>query len=126
MPFVFIYAAVAYEYLLATIKMPRVAQGLVIALCAVNVVGIYNANWLSKVVPFKTQETVARNIVRDAQGRPFELHRVGPGDHFEGDFAQNYHYLLWYFGNEPVTAAPLKYTIYETKNNTVKVKKTLQ
>ncbi|OGM26426.1 hypothetical protein A2692_05065 [Candidatus Woesebacteria bacterium RIFCSPHIGHO2_01_FULL_39_95] len=41
------------------------------------------------------------------------MSRVGPNDQFEGDFAQNYIYLLWLRGNEPVNGQKLTYTIYE-------------
>lgn len=64
-------------------------------------------------VPFNLQERVARTIYDDAGGRDFTLKRVGEDDHFDYDFAQNYKYLLWRFGNEPVEKANLTYTIYE-------------
>lgn len=66
-----------------------------------------------KPVPYHMQQEVAENVVEDARDRPFTLSRVGPYDYFEGDYAQNYQYLMWFYGNEPVRETSLKYTIYE-------------
>jgi len=67
-------------------------------------------------VPYKLQEKIVDVIVTESGGRKFELKRVGPLDNFEGDFAQNYYYLLWRKGHEPVDDANLTYTIYEDTN----------
>lgn len=64
-------------------------------------------------VPFDLQLLVARTIIKNAGGRSFSLSRVGAFDYFEGNCAQNYQYLLWWLGKEPVEKADLKYTIYE-------------
>jgi hypothetical protein len=65
-------------------------------------------------VPYSLQKEVAKTIVKDAQGKPYNLSRVGPYDYFEGNYAQNYQYLAWWFGNEPVEEkTKLRYTIYE-------------
>lgn len=65
-------------------------------------------------VPFKIQKEIVKTIVNDAAGRPYNLARVGPFDYFEEDFAQNYRYLAWWLGNEPVSEkVKLRYTIYE-------------
>jgi hypothetical protein len=68
------------------------------------------------LVPFALQLKVAQKIVSDSEGCIFSLVREGPYDYFEEDFAQNYHYLLWWLGNEPVKGAKLKYTIVEGMN----------
>lgn len=67
-----------------------------------------------RYVPYKLQKEIVRMIVEDARGEEFNLGRVGPFDYFEGDFAQNYRYLAWWFGNEPTEEkVRLGYTIYE-------------
>ncbi|MCJ7805116.1 glycosyltransferase family 39 protein [Patescibacteria group bacterium] len=66
-------------------------------------------------VPYSMQLSATQSIISDAKGKRFVLHRVGPFDYFEGDYAQNYRYLLWLEGNEPVDNAIIKYTIYEGK-----------
>ena len=52
-------------------------------------------------VPYDLQVRVTDFIIKDAGMRKFNLARVGPYDYFEEDFALNYHYLLWEFGNKP-------------------------
>lgn len=64
-------------------------------------------------VPYHLQLLASQMIRKDAGQAPFSLERVGPGDQFAGDYAQNYQYLLWWLGNEPVTNQKLKYTLYE-------------
>ncbi len=89
---------------------------------------ILNAKWLfsdswffanqqeisdSGRVPYRLQLKAANTIIEDSQGEKITLLRVGYDDHFEGQYAQNYHYLLWWLGNEPVENGDLIYTIYE-------------
>lgn len=64
-------------------------------------------------VPYKLQKEISRFIASDVKGSKFVLKRVGPYDYFEGNYAQNYQYLLWLYGNEPVQEAKISYTIYE-------------
>lgn len=64
-------------------------------------------------VPYKLQKEISGLIAADAKGSKFALKRVGPYDYFEGNYAQNYQYLLWLYGNEPVQQAKISYTIYE-------------
>ncbi len=64
-------------------------------------------------VPYSLQQKVAQTIVKDSHGEQFQLHRVGLDDQFEGDYAQNYMYLLWLYGNEPVQHAETTYVIVE-------------
>lgn len=71
------------------------------------------------------QIATAKAIAKDAKGDEFTLSRVGEGDQFEGDFAQNYQYLLWREGNEPVSKASINYTITESANSTT-ITKTLE
>ena len=64
-------------------------------------------------VPYDLQLRGTDAIIRDSKNMKYSLTRVGPNDQFEGDFAQNYVYLLWLRGNEPVNGQKLTYTIYE-------------
>ncbi len=65
-------------------------------------------------IPYKVQKEVTRVIVSDAKTKRFNLRRVGLYDQFEGDYAQNYIYLLWLYGNEPTEKQQkITYTIYE-------------
>lgn len=72
---------------------------------------------VSILVPYSLQLKVSETIVNDAKGEAYSLSRVGPFDQFEGDYAQNYQYLMWWMGNEPVKSGSLKYTIYEETNS---------
>jgi hypothetical protein len=80
---------------------------------------LLNLRWVlnlqTKEISYGLQVQMAREIAKDAQEREYALERVGPYDYFEGDYAQNYQYLLWWAGNEPVNKANLSYTIYEGK-----------
>ncbi len=68
-------------------------------------------------IPYKLQREAAERIVNDANGEPYNLHRVGFSDQFEGEFAQNYRYLLWLYGNEPKDyKTNLSYKIVEYPN----------
>lgn len=64
-------------------------------------------------VPYNLQIKVVEFIINDAKGEKFKLSRVGPFDYFSEDFSQNYKYLLWRLGNEPVDTAKIEYVIYE-------------
>jgi len=59
---------------------------------------------------------ISKTIINDANGNLFKLKRIGLNDEFEGDFAQNYKYLMWWMGNEPVEKSNLVYTIIEEKD----------
>jgi len=76
---------------------------------------------LNKLVPYKLQLNAVNAIIRDAGGRDFVLERVGPFDYFEGDYAQNYQYLLWWKRNEPKIRANTEYTIYEGKEKSIDI-----
>ena len=68
---------------------------------------------LDGYVPYSLQQEISRKIIEDAGIHKFSLSRTGKYDYFEGNYAQNYQYLLWWMGNEPVDDAKLKYTIIE-------------
>lgn len=68
-----------------------------------------NTNFVS----VNLQEKVAQFIVDDSDNKNYSLIRVGPNDQFEENYSQNYRYLLWLYGNEPIENSSLSYTIYE-------------
>jgi hypothetical protein len=67
-------------------------------------------------VPFKLQLNLAQTIIYSAAGRSYSLARVGKDDNFSVFFAQNYHYLLWWLGNEPKSGQNLLYTFIEDQD----------
>jgi hypothetical protein len=68
-------------------------------------------------IPLKTQEDVVDAIVKDANGKPFSLIRVGPFDYFPENYDQNYQYLLLILNKKLDKSATLRYTIYEDTSN---------
>ncbi len=86
----------------------------------------FSNNWFfqykkvsNKLVPYEIQYKISKAIVDDASGKPFVLKRVGYFDNFENNYSDNYIYLMWYLGNQPVNNANLIYTIYEEKTQNV-------
>ena len=79
----------------------------------VNYKFFFKATLTPDFVPYKLQREIAEFIAIDANGESFKLRRVGPYDHFSENYSQNYRYLLWLFGNEPVGSGKITYTIYE-------------
>ena len=77
----------------------------------------YISNKYLELIPYKNQIEISKGIVKDAKGRKFSLKRVGPYDYFEKNYAQNYIYLMWLFGNMPVENSKIVYTIYEQGQN---------
>lgn len=131
-PFVFMYVAVAFDYIYQSYKKLGVLKLLTVMLFFINIMYLFKIDWYNLtgaaissrgLVPFSAQESLAREIVRDTQKKRFTLERVGPNDHFEGDFAQNYKYLMWYFGNEPVEQATTHYVIIENTAGNIHVEK---
>jgi len=87
-----------------------------IGLLLLNINYYFSDKWFEgALVPYSMQLSASQSIISDAKGKSFVLHRVGPFDYFEGDYAQNYRYLLWWEGNEPVDNAKTQYTIYEER-----------
>lgn len=68
-------------------------------------------------VPYEMQRDVVKAIIKDSGRGKFLLGRVGPYDYYQDNFSQNYQYLLWYYGNEPLKDAKVGYIIYEGENN---------
>jgi hypothetical protein len=65
-------------------------------------------------IPYVLQQKITKKIIQDADGKEYRLKRVGLYDKFEENYAQNYIYLLWWYGNEPQKDAKITYTIYES------------
>lgn len=131
-PFVFIYVAIAFDYLYQVHKRLEVLKVVTVLIFLVNIMYLFSIDWYNLtgaatssrgVVPFSAQERIAREIVRDTNKKQYTLERKGPNDHFAGDFAQNYRYLMWYFGNEPVEKAITHYVIVEDNAGNVRIEK---
>jgi hypothetical protein len=83
---------------------------------------VFNASTFSlnpNFVSLNLQKRIAQYIVNDSQGQKYSLTRVGPDDQFEENYSQNYKYLLWLYGNEPVAQSNINYTIYEEFDNNI-------
>jgi GT2 family glycosyltransferase len=84
----------------------------------INFQFFFSTQWFYeyKVSPrsFAKQEEVAKSIIVDAHGKPFALKRVGFNDQFDKNYAQNYIYLLWLYGNEPTNQSYRTYIIYDS------------
>lgn len=65
-------------------------------------------------IPYQQQLAVSSSIISSAAGRPYTLTRIGGFDYYPGQAAENYLYLLWLLGNQPVPHAVLHFTIHET------------
>lgn len=121
-PFVFIYAGIAIHYVEKNQKHLFLLKLGIVLLLLIN--GYRSLSTIPHdTVPFSQQEEIARAIVQSADGKPFALKRTGPDDQFEGDFAQNYRYLLWYYGNEPVEKAETTFHIFEDTQRNVRFEK---
>ena len=74
---------------------------------------------------YDKQKEIARLVTTNSEGNAYVLRRFGPVSHFEGDYARNYQYLMWLYGNEPVVVGDVVvdrskkpvyvYSIYEYK-----------
>lgn len=74
-----------------------------------------SSNYSQGYVPFNIMKIVSENIVQDSNGNYFSIKRIGINDQFPGDFAQNYQYLMWMAGNEPVMVGGMAIT--DNKSN---------
>ncbi|MGA2910738.1 MAG: glycosyltransferase family 39 protein [Candidatus Microgenomates bacterium] len=70
-------------------------------------------------IPLKIQEGVASAIVKDANGTPFSLIRLGPYDYFPENYDQNYQFLILTKGGKIDPSAKKKYIIYDVGDVTV-------
>jgi len=51
---------------------------------------------------YSNQTKITEYIKYDSNGQAFSIKRIGENDQYFGNFAQNYQYMLWLDGNEPV------------------------
>jgi 4-amino-4-deoxy-L-arabinose transferase-like glycosyltransferase len=96
----------------------------VFLLFLVNIPFYFSSQWFylpenakSGYIKYQNQKAVAQTIINDAKTKTYELKRVGAFDFYGDNYAQNYQYLLWMNGNEPVKKADIRYTIYEDTSN---------
>ena len=84
---------------------------LVLILIFISITNVVNYLGLkNKAVKYKNNNityysnlrSVTDYINKDSRNSPIAISRVGEFDIYEGNFAQNYQYLLWRDGNEPV------------------------
>lgn len=66
-----------------------------------------------RFVPYATQLRIAQLIKNDSDNQKFMLKRIGAFDEYPQESKEQYLYLLWWLGNQPVEVAPLTYTIVE-------------
>jgi 4-amino-4-deoxy-L-arabinose transferase-like glycosyltransferase len=119
-PFIFIYMALIIDYLRKKLESMWVVAAISLLLVFFNV---HSSIERDTVMPFVEQEKAALKIIKEAHGQRFSLERIGPNDQFEGNFAQNYQYLLWYYGNEPVKDAPIVFVIRDNSKRVISVDK---
>lgn len=111
---------------ISKMKSQFLAFAILILISSINMVYLFSDKWFfinenmvtqNQVVPYKLQTQAVKKIIFDAKGRPFNLKRVGFSDQFSQNYAQNYIYLLWLYGNEPKDfKTNLTYTIVEYPN----------
>lgn len=83
-----------------------------------NLIFYFSKDWIfqykNSIYSYKNLTQITQAIVKDARGQKFNLKRIGFNDQFSYNYAQNYIYLLWLYGNQPVRNANITYTIIET------------
>jgi hypothetical protein len=80
---------------------------------------IYSSQYLfahGNNLGYETQLIIAERITRDARGQKFQLTRIGPFDHYQNGFKENYEYVLWWLGNRPIEDSLLEYIIVEDQS----------
>ena len=106
-----------------------IVSGIIVLLLSFNVSYLlnyyksFNENSFSinpSFVSLSLQKQVTEFIVKDSEGMNYSLIRVGPNNQFEEYYSQNYKYLLWLSGNEPIDNSSLSYTIYENLESLTK------
>lgn len=96
--------------------------GLIGIVCVVSVNSLYIFQKSSADTFFLQRLEAARQIVKDAEKKEYNLIGTGVGSKFES-FTKNYEYLLWWLGNGPSkTEQELRFVISE-ENYAIQVKK---
>lgn len=87
-------------------------------LTSLNLMFYFSKDWIfqykNSIYSYKNLTKISESIIKDAHGQKFSLKRIGFNDQFSYNYAQNYIYLLWLYGNQPVKNANITYTIIET------------
>lgn len=65
------------------------------------------------LIPYSTQQNIAKYIVKNAGGKDIGIKRIGPYDYFPENYSQNYKYLILYYGGNVVDSSNNVYTIVE-------------
>ena len=100
-------------------KAGTIAWVLIIAVSMVNSVYLIQRNYLLPEVyglPYSEREEAAEFIINDAKGSPYDLVYAGPRNEFIAA-DNNYRYLLWWKGNEPLAGADLMYAVFDPKDS---------
>ncbi len=121
--------------LLSSKRFGVVGMFAVMLLTITSLTFLQNGRWFktgnrqveNSAITYEDKKEIANHIVTDSGGSPFSLSRVGTNDQFEGNYAQDYQYLMWLDANEPVNVgdvvvngekkAEIEYTIYEDFSN---------
>ncbi len=130
-PFVFIILSDLFLTVLRKMKLFRYVLIFILMLLIFgNFINIFDginrnsdiSNRNSSAYMYALINEVTDLIVKDSDGLPYSLKRIGDFDNYERNFAQSYEYLLWLKGNEPVkvgdkiisdVVAEVEYLIYE-------------
>lgn len=111
MPIAFIPIVMVSRLLLEGVKKHSMITAFIVALILIsNLYGQISNKYSydnrrvgrNGAVPYNLKLAASKSVVKDSAGEPFKLNRVGNLDVHEGDFAQDYQYLMWWMGNEPV------------------------
>lgn len=107
---------IAIAYIVGKLKIKPLL--FLILVIIINTPFYFSNKFLYKKGNYLKKIAIAKEIIDNADGRKFNLKRVGNFDYYADNYAQNYIYLMWLLGNEPVKdEQPLKYTIYEQNND---------
>ena len=101
-------------------KNPKFGWIFTAFLVGLNTIYLFKMNFFFYKYPkFSERLETSEKIIKDADGKNYELTYVGPNDMFEaGD--NHWRYLLWWKGNEPKERSNLEYIIYEFEDPQIK------
>jgi 4-amino-4-deoxy-L-arabinose transferase-like glycosyltransferase len=75
--------------------------------------GSVNNSKVDDFIPYSGQINVTNFIVKDTNGIPLSIKRVGPYDYFPENYSQNYKYLIVWQGGNLIDLGGVMYTITE-------------
>lgn len=87
----------------------------VISLAAINSYYLISTNYFTGNFDFSKRLNVVREIIKKANGNPYNIVGRGNGSQFES-FTMNYQYLVWWLGR-PASKEKEKLKIYITEKN---------